>query len=48
VSAVDVLRLMKKDKSKVALGADTSLKFNVKAKPFNRENAFGFKITKSL
>ena len=48
VSAVDVLRLMKKDKEQVEIGSDTSLKFNIRAKPFNRENSFGFKLTKTL
>ena len=48
VSAVDVLRLMKKDREKLDLGSDTSLKFDLRTKPFNRENAFGFKLTKTL
>lgn len=48
VSAVDVLRLMKKDKEKVELSPDTSLKFDLRAKPFNRENAFAVKFTKNL
>jgi hypothetical protein len=41
VSAVDVLRLTKKDKTTVALNEDTKLHFKMRAKPFNSENAVG-------
>jgi len=48
VSAVDVIRLMKKEKETVNIGPSTSLHFKMHTKPFNRENAFGFQITKQL
>jgi hypothetical protein len=48
VSAVDVVRLMKKEKETVNIGPSTSLQFKMHTKPFNRENAFGFQITKQL
>jgi hypothetical protein len=44
VSAVDVLRLTKKEKTQVALGEDTILHFKARAKPFNSENAVGVRI----
>lgn len=44
VSAVDVLRLTKKEKTQVALNDDTTLYFNARAKPFNSENAVGVRI----
>jgi len=47
VSAVDVLRLMKA-KTHAALGADTKIRFKVRTKPFARDNAFGFVITRKL
>jgi hypothetical protein len=46
VSAVDVLRLTKKEKSQLALGDDTTLHFKLRAKPFNRENAVGIRLVK--
>jgi hypothetical protein len=46
VSAVDVLRLTKKQKSQVALSEDTTLFFKVRAKPFNSENAVGVRLVK--
>jgi hypothetical protein len=46
VSAVDVLRLTKKQKSQVALSEDTTLHFKVRAKPFNSENAVGVRLVK--
>jgi len=45
---VDVIRLMKKEKETVNIGPSTSLHFKMHTKPFNRENAFGFQITKQL
>ena len=48
VSAVDVLRLVKKEKTAVPLGSDTSLHFKMRTKPFSRENAIAFNITKRL
>ena len=47
VSAVDVLRIMK-SKTHAALGADTKIRFKVRTKPFARENAFGFVVTRKL
>jgi len=47
VSAVDVLRLMKA-KTHAALGADTKIRFKVRTKPFARDNAFGFVVTRKL
>lgn len=44
VSAVDVLRLTKKQKTQLALNDDTTLYFKARAKPFNSENAFGVRI----
>ena len=48
VSAVDVLRMMKAKSSRVSLGADTKVRFKVRTKPFARENAFGFVVTRRL
>lgn len=48
VSAVDVVRLLKKEKETVNIGPSTSLQFKMHTKPFNRENAFGFQIKKQL
>jgi len=48
VSAVDVIRLMKKEKETVNIGPSTSLHFKMHTKPFNRENALGIQITKQL
>ena len=47
VSAVDVLRVMK-NKSHAALGSDTNIRFKMRTKPFARDNAFGFVITRRL
>jgi hypothetical protein len=47
VSAVDVLRIMKA-KSHAALGEDTSIRFKVRTRPFARDNAFGFVVTRRL
>ena len=46
VSAVDVLRLTKKQKTQVALSDDTTLYFKMRAKPFNSENAVGVRLVK--
>jgi hypothetical protein len=48
VSAVDVLRLLKKQGKGVELGEDTSLHIRVRSKPFNRENAIGLQLSKRL
>ena len=47
VSAVDVLRIMR-NKSHAMLGEDTSIRFKMRSKPFARDNAFGFVITRRL
>jgi hypothetical protein len=47
VSAVDVLRMMK-NKSHAALGEDTNIRFKLRTKPFARDNAFGFVVTRRL
>jgi hypothetical protein len=47
VSAVDVLRMMK-NKSHATLGADTKIRFKMRTRPFARDNAFGFVITRRL
>ena len=47
VSAVDVLRMMR-NKSHAALGQDTNIRFKLRTKPFARDNAFGFVITRRL
>jgi hypothetical protein len=48
VSAVDVLRLTKKEKTQLALSDDTTLYFKARAKPFNSENAFGVQLVKRI
>ena len=49
VSAVDVLRMMKqKSKATLGLGPDTKVRFKLRTKPFARENAFGFVVTRRL
>jgi len=47
VSAVDVLRLMKQ-RGRASLGKQTQIRFNARTKPFSRDNAFGFVVTKRL
>ena len=47
VSAVDVLRLMK-SRAHASLGEDTRVRFKLRTKPFARDNAFGFVITRRL
>jgi len=47
VSAVDILRVMK-NKSHAALGEQTKIRFNMRTKPFARDNAFGFVVTRGL
>ncbi len=47
VSAVDVLRVMK-NKSHAMLGSDTKIRFKMRTKPFARDNAFGFVVTRRL
>jgi hypothetical protein len=47
LSAVDVLRMMKQ-KSHATLGADTKIRFKLRTKPFARDNAFGFVVTRRL
>ena len=47
VSAVDVLRIMK-NRSRAALGKDTNVRFNMRTRPFSRDNAFGFVVTRRL
>ena len=47
VSAVDILRIMKQ-RSHATLGNETHIRFKVRTKPFARDNAFGFVITKRL
>jgi len=42
-----VLRVMK-NKSHAALGSDTNIRFKLRTKPFARDNAFGFVITRRL
>jgi hypothetical protein len=48
VSAVDVLRVMKHRGSHASLGKQTQIKFKMRTKPFARDNAFGFVVTKRL
>jgi len=48
VSAVDVLRLVKKQGSSVELGSDTSLRIRLRSKPFSRDNAIGLQVSKRL
>ena len=47
VSAVDVLQLMK-HRGGASLGNDTQVRFKMHTKPFARDNAFGFVVTKRL
>ncbi len=47
VSAVDVLRLMRQ-KSHPTFGKDTKIRFKMRTKPFSRDNAVGFVITRRL
>jgi len=47
VSAVDVLRVMK-NKSHAVLGKDTNIRFKMRTRPFSRDNAFGFVVTRRL
>jgi hypothetical protein len=47
VSAVDVLRLMKQ-RGRASLGKETQIRFNLRTRPFARDNAFGFVVTKRL
>jgi len=47
VSAVDILRVMK-SKSHATLGSDTKIRFKMRTKPFARDNAFGFVVTRRL
>jgi hypothetical protein len=48
VSAVDVLRLVRKQGKGVELGEDTSLFIRLHAKPFSKDNGVGFKVSKRL
>jgi len=48
VSAVDVLRLVKKKGRAVELGDDTSLFIRLHTKPFNRDNGIGLQLSKRL
>jgi hypothetical protein len=47
VSAVDVLRLLKQ-RGRASLGKETQIRFNMRTRPFARDNAFGFVVTKRL
>jgi len=47
VSAVDVLRIMK-HRGRASLGNDTQIRFKMRTRPFARENAFSFVVTKGL
>ncbi len=47
VSAVDVLRILK-NRGRANLGADTSLKFNMRTRPFSNENAIKVTVTRRL
>jgi hypothetical protein len=47
VSAVDVLRLLK-NRGRANLGADTSIKFNMRTRPFSNENALKVTLTRRL
>lgn len=47
VSAVDVLRVMK-NRSHAMLGKDTNIRFKMRTRPFSRDNAFGFVVTRRL
>ena len=48
VSAVDVLRLVKKKGRAVELGEDTSLFIRLHSKPFNKDNGIGLQVSKRL
>jgi hypothetical protein len=48
VSAVDVLRLLKKKGKSLALSSDTKLYVRMHSKPFSSDNAVGLELTKSL
>ena len=48
VSAVDVLRLVKKKGRGVELGGDTSLFIRLHSKPFNRDNGIGVQLSKRI
>jgi hypothetical protein len=37
-----------KNKSHATLGADTKIRFKMRTRPFARDNAFGFVITRRL
>src|SRR5262245_49750452 len=47
VSAVDVLRLLK-NRGRANLGNDTSIKINMRARPFSSENALKITVTRRL
>ena len=47
VSAVDVLRILK-NRGHAQLGNDTSMKFNMRTRPFSSENAFKVTVTRRL
>jgi len=47
VSAVDVLRIMK-HRGRASLGNDTQIRFRMRTRPFARDNAFSFVVTKGL
>jgi len=47
VSAVDVLRLVK-NRGRANLGDDTSIKFNMRTRPFSNENALKITVTRRL
>jgi hypothetical protein len=48
VSAVDVLRLTKKERTTLELDSNTSIRFKARTKPFNRENAFGVQLIRRI
>lgn len=47
VSAVDVLRLLK-NRGRANLGNDTTIKFNMRTRPFSNENALKITVTRKL
>jgi hypothetical protein len=47
VSAVDVLRLVK-NRGRAKLDDDTSIKFNMRTRPFSNENALKITLTRRL
>ncbi|HSQ59945.1 MAG TPA: hypothetical protein VLT84_05890 [Acidobacteriota bacterium] len=47
VSAVDVLRIVK-NRGRANLGPDTSIKFNMRTRPFSNENALKVTLTRRL